>query len=152
MTPGKVHVLTLYDRDYLEWINLTLDQLRKQDYTSVDWQNLIEEIEDMGKGERRSLETNLVIVLWHLLKWQFQPQYPTGSWECSIIERRRRIRKSLEDSPSLKYYLETVLTECYESAVKQAKAETQLPLETFPAICPYNVAEVLEDYFWPKEP
>ena len=152
MTTLKFHVRTLYDRDYLEWINLTLNQLRNQDYTSVDWQNLIEEIEDMGKGERRSLESNLVIVLLHLLKWQFQPQYRTGSWEGSIIEHRRRIRKALGDSPSLKSYLETVLIECYESAVKQAKAETQLPLETFPAICPYNVAEVLDDDFLPQEP
>ena len=151
MTTVKFHVRALYDRDYLEWINLTLDQLRNQDYTSVDWQNLIEEIEDMGKGERRSLESNLVIVLLHLLKWQFQPQYRTGNWEGSIIEHRRRIRQALEDSPSLKSYLETVLTECYESAVKQAKGETQLPLETFPARCPYNVAEVLDDDFLPKE-
>jgi len=152
MTTVKVNLSTLYDRDYLEWINLTLDQLRNQNYSSVDWQNLIEEIEDIAKAERRSLESNLVIVLLHLLKWQFQPQYRTGSWESSIIEHRRRIHKALEDSPSLKSDLETALSECYESAVKQAKAETQLPLETFPARCPYDVAEVLDDDFLPSQP
>jgi hypothetical protein len=141
---------SLYDHDYLEWVKSTLVQLRSQDYISVDWQNLIEEIEDMGKRERRSMETNLVIVLLNLLKWEFQPQCRSGSWKSSIIEHRRRIRKALEDSPSLKVYLGTMLTECYQSAVKQVKAEIQLPTETFSTRCPYNMVEVLNDDFLPQ--
>jgi hypothetical protein len=141
---------SLYDRDYLEWVKSTLVQLRSQDYISVDWQNLIEEIEDMGKRERRSMETNLVIVLLNLLKWEFQPQCRSGSWKSSIIEHRRRIRKALEDSPSLKVYLGTMLTECYQSAVKQVKAEIQLSTETFSTRCPYNMVEVLNDDFLPQ--
>ncbi|PPS44344.1 DUF29 domain-containing protein [Chroococcidiopsis sp. TS-821] len=141
---------TLYETDYLQWIETTVKQLRSQNYESVDWENLIEEIEDMGRCERRSLESNLIVLLLHLLKWQYQPEYRSGSWESSIIEHRRRIKKSLKESPSLKHYLESIFAEAYIEAVKQAKAETGLPLETFPTQCPYELAEVVNDEFLPE--
>jgi len=139
----------LYDTDYLHWIETNLQKMRDRDYASIDWENLIEEIEDMGKRERRSIESHLIVVLLHLLKWQFQPERRSGSWECSIIEHRRRIRKGLKDSPSLQPYFETILSECYIDAVKQAKAETNLPLITFPVECPYHLTEVMDDDFLP---
>jgi hypothetical protein len=76
---------------------MTLDKLRSQDYANIDWKNLIEEIEDMGKRERQSIKSNLIVVLLHLLKWQFQPERRSGSWESSIIEHRRRIREALSN-------------------------------------------------------
>lgn len=141
---------TLYTTDYLQWIETTLDKLRSQDYGNVDWKNLIEEIEDMGRRERQSLKSNLIVVLLHLLKWQFQPECRSGSWEGSIVEHRRRIRDAIEDSPSLKPYLETIFDRSYQDAIKQAKAETGLPLETFPERCPYELAEVVNDEFLPE--
>ncbi len=65
---------TLYETDYLQWIETTVEKLRIQDHANVDWDNLIEEIEDMGRSERRSLKSNLIVVLVHLLKWQYQPE------------------------------------------------------------------------------
>jgi hypothetical protein len=150
MSPLKADYQTLYETDYLQWIDTTVEKLRSRDYASVDWQSLIEEIEDMGRSERRSLKSNLIVVLLHLLKWQFQPKYRSGSWEGSIVEHRRRIREALDDSPSLQPYLETIFVECYLQAVKQAKAETRLPLKTFPQQCPYELAEVLNDEFLPE--
>jgi Domain of unknown function DUF29 len=141
---------TLYDTDYLKWIETTIKKLRCQDYTHIDWEHLIEEIEDMGKSERRSLESNLIVILLHLLKWQYQPQARSGSWEGSILEHRRRIRKALKDSPSLKPYLEMIFLECYIEAVKQAKAETGLSLEIFPHSCSYTLVDVLDDTFLPE--
>lgn len=138
---------TLYETDYLHWLEITLEKLRNTDYESVDWQNLIEEFEDMGRSECRSLETNLIIVLLHLLKWQYQPECKSGSWESSIIEHRRRIRKALQEFPSLNPYLEKIFDECYSEAVKQAKAETGLATETFPSQCPYQLAELIDDRF-----
>ncbi|OKH28050.1 DUF29 domain-containing protein [Chroogloeocystis siderophila] len=146
----KADYQTLYETDYLEWIESTVKKLRSQNYESVDWENLIEEIEDMGRGERRSLESNLIVVLLHLLKWQYQPEYRSGSWESSIIEHRRRIKKLLKESPSLKPYLESIFAEAYTEAAKQAKAETGLPLETFPTQCPYELVEVVNDEFLPE--
>lgn len=128
---------TLYESDYLAWLENTLGKLRTQQYEQVDWENLIEEIETMGRSEKNVLESNLIIILLHLLKWQYQPQKRSGSWERSIIEHRRRVRKALQDSSSLKPYLVTILEESYAEAVKQAKAETGLPLATFPKACPY---------------
>ena len=141
---------SLYDTDYLKWIKTTVEKLRVHDYSNIDWENLIEEIEDMGRSERRSLESNIVIVLMHLLKWQYQPELRSGSWKGSIAEHRRRIRKSLKDSPSLKPYFEEVFAECYSDAVEQASAETGLSEETFPQLCPYTLAEVLDSQFLPE--
>ncbi|HBS70116.1 MAG TPA: DUF29 domain-containing protein, partial [Cyanobacteria bacterium UBA11153] len=119
-------------------------------YSNIDWENLIEEIGDMGRSERRSLKSNLIVIITHLLKWQYQPNFRSGSWKGSIVEHRRRIRESLKESPSLKSYFEEILAECYGDAVKQAMAETMLAVEIFPQICPYKSVEVLDDDFLPQ--
>ncbi|TAG91642.1 MAG: DUF29 domain-containing protein [Oscillatoriales cyanobacterium] len=139
----------LYDKDYLKWTETTVEKLRISDYSNIDWENLMAEIEDMGRSERRSLESNLVVVIMHLLNWEFQPDQRSGSWKGIIAEHRRRIRKSLQDSPSLKPYLEEVFSECYSDAVEQASAETGLSIETFPQLCVYASAEVLDSNFLP---
>lgn len=150
MSSSPIDFQNLYDRDYLSWIETTVAQLRQQNYAHVDWANLIEEMEDMGRSEKRRLESNLIVVLLHLLKWQFQPGQRSGSWESSIVEHRRRIRRALQESPSLKPYLESIFAEAYREAVKQAKAETGLPLEQFPIDCPYELANLLNDEFLPE--
>ncbi len=146
----KITTITsnLYETDYLRWIESNLEKLRQKNYQQVDWENLLEEIEDMGRSERRSLESNLIVLLLHLLKWQYQPEKRTGSWERSILEHRRRIKKALKESPSLKPYLSTIIDENYQEAVKQAKAETKLPLDTFPQQCPYLLISILDDEFF----
>ncbi|WP_226587392.1 DUF29 domain-containing protein [Microseira wollei] len=149
MPPLKAELQMLYETDYMQWIETTIEKLRSQDYANVDWENLIEEIEDLGRSERKSLKSNLIVILLHLLKWQFQPERRSGSWEASIIEHRRRVKDDLIDSPSLKPYLENIFVECYAQAVKQAKAETGLPLETFPVQCPYELPQVIDDEFLP---
>ena len=140
---------SLYGTDFLQWIETTAKKLRTQDYANLDWENVIEEIEAIGRSERKSLKSNLIILLLHFLKWQYQPEQRTGSWEGSIVEHRRRIREALKDSPSLKLYLETIFFETYTDAVKQAKAETGLPLATFPQQYPYQLTEVMEEDFLP---
>ncbi len=140
---------SLYNTDFVRWVETTVEQLRAQDYANVDWDNLIEEIADMSKRERKSLKNNLVVVLLHLLKWHYQPQQRSGSWRGSIREHRRRIADDLKDSPSLNSYFQAVLAECYASARAQAADETELPLETFPFDCPYTPSQVLDPEFLP---
>lgn len=139
----------LYETDYLKWIETTVKKLQVQDYSDIDWENLIDEIEDMGRSERRSLKSNLIVILTHLVKWQYQPNFRSGSWKGSIVEHRRRIREALKDSPSLKPYFEEVFAECYSNAVEQASAETGLSVKIFPQLCPYTSAEVLDANFLP---
>ncbi len=140
----------LYETDYLQWIEATVQRIQSQDYAAVDWENLVEEIEDMGRRERQSLESNFIVLVIHLLKWQFQPQQRSGSWQGSIIEHRRRVNKALKGSPSLNSYLVDLEAECYKEAVEQAIAETGLPLEAFPLDCSYELADMLKAGFLPS--
>ncbi len=140
----------LYDRDFVRWVETTAEQLRTQSYADVDWANVIEEIEDMSRRERKSLKSNLIVLLLHLLKWQYQPEQRSGSWRSSIREHRRRINDDLSDSPSLLSYLQAVLSGCYTSACEQAADETGLALQTFPVDCPYTSEQVLDANFLPE--
>jgi Domain of unknown function DUF29 len=76
---SPLHSTDLYTTDYVQWIESTVAKLRRQDYAYVDWQNLIEEIEEMGRSERKSLKSNFIVVVLHLLRWQYQPQLSGGS-------------------------------------------------------------------------
>ncbi len=135
---------TAYDKDYQLWLQETVEKLRLGNYDAVDWENLIDEIESMGKRDRHRLKSNLIILLMHLLKWDYQQEKRSGSWESTIIEHRRRIIDDLADSPSLKPYLLTILGSAYETARKRAKAETGLSLEKFPVDCPYSIEFLLD--------
>ncbi|NJL40994.1 MAG: DUF29 domain-containing protein [Leptolyngbyaceae cyanobacterium RM2_2_4] len=141
---------SLYQTDFVRWVETTVEQLRSQNYAAVDWENLIEEIEDMSRRERKSLKSNLIVILLHLLKWQYQPEAQSGSWRGSIREHRRRVNDDLKDSPSLIPYLQEVFAECYAYAREQAADEIGLPLETFPVECPYPAEQALNSEFLPK--
>lgn len=138
---------SLYETDFVNWIETTVTQLKQQAFADVDWENLIEEIEDMARRQRDALESNLIVLFLHLLKWQYQPEQRSGSWKGSIAEHRRRIRKGLKNSPSLRPYLDTVFEECYSDAIEQASAETGLPPSTFPETCSYTIPEILDTNF-----
>jgi Domain of unknown function DUF29 len=89
------------------------------------------------------------VLLVHLLKWKFQPEMRSGSWGGTINEQRRRIRKLLKDSPSLRSFFEGLLDECYEDARLQAAIETGLAIETFPEACPFPLTDIMEPAFFP---
>jgi hypothetical protein len=139
----------LYEKDYVLWSETIAQQLRDRAYDQVDWANLIEEIEDMSRRERKALQSNLVVLLLHLLKWQFQVQMRSGSWRGSIVEHRQRIQDDIQESPSLRSVLSQVWDEAYRKAVARAVAETGLEIEVFPIVCPYDVEQILDDEFLP---
>ncbi|HEY9662386.1 MAG TPA: DUF29 domain-containing protein, partial [Allocoleopsis sp.] len=97
-----------------------------------------------------SLQSNLIVVLLHLLKWQYQPALRSSSWKVSLIEHRRRLRNALKESPSLNPYLMQIFGECYGDAVEQAAAETGLSEVTFPVSCPYTIEQLLDSDFLPE--
>ena len=140
---------SLYENDYVLWVETIAQQLRSQSYDQVDWRNLIEEIEDMSRRERKALQSNLIVLLLHLLKWQFQAEMRSGSWGGSIVEHRQRIQDDLQDSPSLRSVLPEIWESAYQKAIARAVAETGLAVATFPIDCPYQLEDVLVDGFLP---
>ena len=139
----------LYDKDYYLWLEETIQLLQEGRLTDLDIFNLIEEIKDMGRSEKNALESNLIVLLMHLLKWKYQPEEQSGSWRGSIREHRRRILKAFNNSPSLKRYFEVVFDESYQEARKQAADETELSLNTFPKNCPFKIEEILDPEYLP---
>jgi hypothetical protein len=140
---------TLYEQDYYLWLNKTALQLRTGDLDQLDLPNLAEEIEDMGKSEKRAFESNLTVILLHLLKYKYQPTHRSNSWLSSLLEHRLRLKKQLKDSPSLKPYWLEVFAECYDDARLLAATETQLALSTFPTSPPFTPEEVLDLNYFP---
>lgn len=139
-----------YTSDFSVWIDQTAQLLREHRWHELDLPNLIEEVEDLGKSERRGLVSQLTRLLLHLLKWHYQPQRRSDSWLDSITDARTQIDLIIEDSPSLKYYPAEKLEESYQRARRQAAKQTQLTIAVFPAICPYAIENVLAEGWLPE--
>ena len=141
---------TLYDRDYALWLDSQVRALKTGNYQAIDLENLIEEIEDMGRREKKAVGSNLRVVLLHLLKYKYQPSKRSNSWKSSIREHRIRLQEDFDASPSLKRYCEQVFVEQYQKARELAADETGLPLDTFPVDSAFTLAEALNPDFLPQ--
>lgn len=136
-----------YDQDFYKWAFTQAKLLKKKEFEKIDVANLIEELESLGRSDKRSLKSYLENLLLHLLKMEYQPhgKGTSRSWEGSIFEARSRIKDLLEDSPSLKKLLPALIPNAYIFAKHKAMAETGIPLETFPLDCPWKKKEILDD-------
>ncbi|MER3477046.1 MAG: hypothetical protein C4287_11595, partial [Leptolyngbya sp. ERB_1_2] len=126
--------------------------LHNKQWNQIDLPNLLEEIESLGRQQRQELRNCLSVLIGHLLKWQYQPQYRSRSWLATLRIQRLDINDLLEDNFSLKSYIEEALCKAYLRGVELAVKETNLPNRTFPAECPYSLLEILDDRFYPGEP
>jgi hypothetical protein len=142
-------VSNLYETDFYGWIEKQVFLLRNHQWSQVDLLNLIEEIESLGKQQRQELRNRLSILIGHLLKWEYQPQYRSRSWLATIRVQRRDTLRLLKENPSLKSYLGDALTSAYENARDLAMGETDLPESTFPINCSYTIIEILDENFYP---
>lgn len=141
--------LTPYEADYAAWCAEQGALLREGRLAEVDRANLAEEIESLGRSEESEIESRLNVLLLHLLKWRFQPGQHSNSWKATLLEQRRRIARRIKQSPSLRDHPASVLDEEYELARLAAAGETGLALETFPAICPFSIEQILDPGFHP---
>jgi hypothetical protein len=141
---------TLYQTDFDRWLQETANLLRSGDVKQVDYQNLAEEIEDMVGSRKDALESNLIRVLQHLLKWKYQPQKRTNIWKASITEHSLRLNKAFKKSHSLKAYFEQVFAECYQDTRLITAQETGLDIHVFPDICPFAQVDVLNPQYLPE--
>lgn len=140
---------SLYERDFYLWVEEQLRLLGERWFDELDVANLIDEVGDLGISQKKSITSNLVVVLLHLLKHQYQPRRRSRSWLASIEERRRRLRKDFQHSPSLRGYARDEFIECYRDARRQAAIETGLPDESFPDDPPWTLEQTLDPDFLP---
>ena len=138
-----------YETDYYGWANEQAALLRAGRLSSADIENIAEEIESMGKGEKRELVNRLVVLLKHLLKWKFQPGERSSSWQSSIRVQRNGIRRHIADNPSLKPLIPSAMNDAYADAVIEAAEETKLSESTFPLACAWSYEQVADSGFWP---
>ncbi|HEX5077691.1 MAG TPA: DUF29 domain-containing protein [Geminicoccaceae bacterium] len=134
-----------YEDDLFAWTQEQAALLRAHAPAGIDWENLAEEIESMGRRDRRELKSRLRVILLHLLKWQAQPDQRGTSWRKTLRTQRREIRDLLEQSPSLRREMPDLMRGAYADAVKDALDETGLGADRFPSTCPYRPDQVLDE-------
>ena len=140
-------IFDIYEQDYCLWLEKVVQVLRDGNLSELDLPHLIEELESMGKSEKRAVYSNLKILLLHLLKYRYQPEKRSNSWRYSIEEHRQRIQEAFADSPSLKVYFSEQFERCYQDAKRLAAKETGLSPTAFPAEAPFTQADTLNfDY------
>jgi len=139
-----------YESDFYAWAQTQATLLRSGRLEQADIEHIAEEIESMGKSELRELENRLALLFMHLLKWQYQPTLRCRSWELTIREQRRRLRRHFAQNPSLKAKLSQAIDDAYGDAILEAARETGLDEDTFPSACPFTQDDTMHDGYWPK--
>lgn len=140
----------LHDVDFHAWTQQQVDLLKAGQWSEVDIESLIDEIESMGASERRELINRLAVLLGHLLKWQYQPSFRGRSWQLTLKEQRRQLQRLLRDNPSLQARLSDFIDEAYGDALLLAAKETGLDEAVFPGQCLYAQSDLLNLEFYPE--
>jgi len=137
----------LYDTDFYAW---TLEQsklLQGANWQDLDIENLVEEIESLGKQEKRELENRLGVLIGHLLKWIYQPNMRSRSWQVTIRVQRQQIQRHIQQNPSLKSYLSDAIAVGYDLGLEIFFKETQLLDADLPEVCPFTNAQIFDPAF-----
>jgi hypothetical protein len=146
-TPKKIK--SLYSIDYHQWIEETVKHLQEKNFEVIDWQNLIDEVIDLGKSERNAVKSLLTRLLEHIFKlsyWESEKAYNAAKWRSEIVAFRNQIKDHLEDSPSLKPYLENTYPKCFKSA-----RESMSELFPLPDDLQIPLENVLDSHWFPDE-
>jgi len=153
MASSRNSLSELYERDYYAWLQDQVRALRDHRIEDVDWENVAEEIEDLGKSERRGISSHLATVVEHLLKLKYARsifrEYNARGWRVSVRSARRQVRKLLTESPSLRPQLEEMLIDAYEDGRLEALRERRLKEDILPKTSPWTVEQVMDDTFLP---
>jgi len=152
------NLATLYDTDYTQWAQRNAELLHARRFEELDIAHLLEELSDMSKSDRRELHSRLLILIAHLLKWQYQypllnerwQEFDGRSWRLTLIEQRKQLATLFRQSPGLKAAIDETIAAVYPDAVDLAAKETRLPLDSFPSVCPYSQAQIFDDDFYPE--
>jgi hypothetical protein len=137
----------LYARDLYAWSREQARLLKARRVDKIDADNIAEEILDVGSNEYDKLESALRVLLMHMLKWDYQPEIRSRSWENTIAIQRRHALRQLRKNPSLKSFVEEAVADAYFDARRVASSETDLDLIRFPEECPYDWDTILNRPF-----
>ena len=140
---------SLYDQDLSAWAAHNAQLLRNGQFNDLDVEHLIEELDDMGKSEKRGIYSHQKVLLMHLLEWQSQPAKQTSSWRYTIRNVRRELKYLIDDNPSLKNLPQIKLQLAYKDAVIMAAGETGLDEREFPSVCSYTIEQLLDEEWLP---
>jgi hypothetical protein len=143
--------LASMDEDYALWCAQQGALLRAGRFGALDRENVAEEIESLGRSDKREIESRLRKLLTHLLNYQFQAAQRSNSWRATIRDQRRGIRKLVDESPSLASYPSAQLSEEYEAARWEAVEDTGLSEHVFSAHCPFTIEQVLDPDYLPDQ-
>lgn len=143
---------SLYEQDFHAWVEQTAELLKSHQWETLDLENLIEEVVDLGKSQQRALQSALRLVLLHLLKWKYQPERRSHSWQVTITRERLNLDELLAESPSLRRFLSDAdwINATYQRARREAMVETSLSEDHFAIACPFSVDEILDLDFYPN--
>lgn len=140
----------VYEDDFYAWTVEQARLLRAGELAAVDAANLAEEVESMGRSDRRELQSRLIVLSMHLLKRPFQPSARSRSWSATIEEQRLQIEQVFVESPSLRPLAAGMLPQAYAIGRARAVAETGLADDAFPATCPFTLDQALSPAFLPE--
>ncbi len=146
---------TLFDKDFYAWSRQQAEELRQASrlrinaLTGLDWEHLADEIEELGMSKLDELFSRYKVLVWHLLKWKYQPDRRSNRWRATINEQRFRIARVLRKNPSLRSKRLEEFRDVYLLARDSAAEGTELPPGKFPEVCPFTIEEAEDDAFWP---
>jgi hypothetical protein len=149
---GAESAATAYDKDVILWSEQQARLLRAGRFDELDVEHLADEIEDVGKSEKRELASRMAVLLAHLLKWSRQPKMRSNSWRSTIVVQRKRVALAIKATPSLRAVMRDPdwREDMWLDALAQAQKETGLALEDLPAACPWTMEQAAEQDFWPE--
>ena len=149
---GAGSTATSYDKDVILWSQEQARLLRAGRFAELDIEHLADEIEDVGKSEKRELASRVAVLLAHLLKWNRQPKMRTNSWRSTIKDQRRRVALAISETPSLKTVMRDPVwqEDVWLDARAQARKETGSTEDELPETCPWTTEQAAEEGFWPQ--
>ena len=141
----------LYDTDFVRWTEQQARSLRRRAETAnndeLDYLNLAEEIESVGVSQKREVRSRLALIFQHLLKWHYQPDLRSRSWENTLRVQRRELLAVFEDSPSLRGFAERVMSAAFTIGRQDAERETGVL--AIVDVSPWTLDQVLDPNFLP---
>lgn len=141
-----INLKQLHDRDFNLWIENTKEAIQNRDFENMDWDNLLDEIDDMGRSEKRSLDSYMQRLIEHILKlkyWDSEVAKCRKGWQQEVVNFRNRINRILKKNPSLKNYLKSEYFDIYQDAIATMVFDFEIPEDGF-----VEVEQIMkDDYF-----